>query len=168
MSNVVSQGFTLIELIVAISILAILSIVGLASFVTFSRSQVLNAATSDVFTMLQVARSRAASQVKPSPQCNDKVLEGYSVTLNIATGSYELDAECSGNTTVIQQEKTLPVTVIFDPSSKTSFFFHPVTAGVTIAENTTGYGSIILSASSVGIASTKTITVYTDGRITTN
>ena len=73
----VEKGFTLIELMVVFSILAVLSTIGVAAFVSFSRTQTLNAAASDIKSMLNLAKSRAYSQVKPSvTPCNTSQLDG--------------------------------------------------------------------------------------------
>lgn len=159
------KGFTLIELLVTISVLAILSTVGVAAFVNYSRTQILQSAASDLYILLQIARSRAASQVKPSPYCNNKVFEGYKVILNnVSAGSYEMDVQCSGYATTIQQ-KTLPTTLMFDtsnPQSTSSVFFYPITGGVS------GSGTITIKFSQPAITGSKTITIYSDGRITVN
>ena len=45
------NGFTLIEMVVAFSILAVLSTIGIAAFVNYSRSQAMQQATNDLSTV---------------------------------------------------------------------------------------------------------------------
>ena len=74
-----SRGFTLIELVVVFSIIAILSVVGIASFVSYSQEQSMNNAVLDLTTLLNTAKSQSISQVKPSG-CTS-ALSSYSVEL---------------------------------------------------------------------------------------
>lgn len=142
-------GFTLIELSVVISILSILTTLGIASFVNYSRSQALQTAVSDLTTSLNLAKSRALSQVKPE-QCSAQSLDGYKIVVSSNSGSYDLDAVCAGNTYKIQTtvfDKNISVSS--EGTTSTSFFF-PVISGPV-----TGFGSIVLT----GFGKSKTITV---------
>ncbi len=123
------KGFTLIELIIVIAVSAVLSVIGIAAFVTYSRAQVLTAATQDVATMLQVAKSRAQSQVKPDAgACATSTLDGYKVVIT-ATNIYKLVAVCGSNDSPItDQEKTLR-NATFSDSSVGRFFFFRVLSG---------------------------------------
>lgn len=131
------SGFTLIELLIVFSVISILSIVGVASFVSYSRSEALNSATMDVSSMLNVAKSRALSQVKPSegscatdpqnPQSSPP-LEGYKVSINSSEGTYKLDVICGGSTVLIE-EKKLPSEISFS-SSPTVVTFHIISGSV--------------------------------------
>lgn len=156
------KGFTMIELIVVFTVMAVLSTVGLASFVSYSRSQVLQQATNDFATLLNSAKTRAASQVKPTTQCSSStVLENYSVTINVSARTYSLNVTCSGNLTVLQTN-TLPQNVSFNsttaspPTTTTNIVFLVLTGGVN------GSGNVIISSYSL----TKTVTVDSIGGIT--
>ncbi len=160
----ISSGFTLIELIVAISVIAILSTAGIASFVTFSQRQALATATFDVVTMLNTAKSRALSQVKPSTPpgngCITNALNGYVVNIDILGGTtYTLLARCLGAPDTLVQTGKLPIGIAFGPSTTTFFFQvqtgHVVSTGTQIRIN--GYSS-----------QSKTITVTSDARIQVN
>jgi len=59
-----SKGFTLIELIVAFSIISIISVVGFASFVTYSRTQAIDNEANQLVSTLNLAKAKAQSQVK--------------------------------------------------------------------------------------------------------
>lgn len=148
-------GFTLIELAVVISILAILTTVGLAAFVSYSRTQTIASAASDLSTILNLAKSRSFSQVKPE-QCVNQSLDGYKVLIFLSSNSYEMDAVCSGNVYKIKSVN-LPQNVVFssDATTSTSFFFPVISGGVL------GSGSVVLS----GFGQTRTITVDLVGTV---
>lgn len=157
------RGFTLIELIVVFMVIAILSVIGVAAFVSYGRIQTLESASSALTSALLLAKSRALSQVKPS-ECTDKILSGYQVYLNIPSNSYELDAVCSRFTYRIPPPtRTLPKNISFDPIKTTStlFFFPVISSGVVISNGAQNTGTIVLT----GYGNTKTITVDSIGGI---
>lgn len=156
-----TPGFTMIELIVVFSVMGVLSTIGLASFVSYSRSQVLQQATNDFTTFINSAKTRAASQVKPSTQCTSlSILQSYSVTINIVARTYSLNVTCSGNSTVLQTT-TLPQNVSFNsataspPTTTTNIIFPVLTGGVN------GSGNVVISSYSL----IKTVTVSPVGGI---
>ncbi len=63
------KGFTLIELIVVFSIMAMLSVAAFASFVSFSNKQVVLDTVANMKTMLYTARSQSLSQSNKPTQC---------------------------------------------------------------------------------------------------
>ncbi len=150
-----SRGFTLLEIIIVFAVIATLSAIGIASFVSYSRIQSLETAKSTLSSTLSLARSRAISQAKPT-NCGSQILNGYKVVLNTAANTYELDAICSGFSYVIQTQK-LPVNITFDVirTTSTSFYF-PV-----IVNGTIGAGTIYLN----GYGNSKTIVVDSTGDI---
>ena len=95
------HGFTLLELLIVFSIMVILSAVGIASFVSYSRSQSVDTAMREFKTLLFSARSRAQSQLRDS-SCfsagftgSGYVLQGYRVIICCPSGS----TSCVGNNT---------------------------------------------------------------------
>ena len=159
--NLRHGGFTLIELIVVFSVIAIISTIGVAAFVGYSRTQTLNQAAIDLSTTLSTAKSRASSQIKPPAQCTSLMtLNGYSVTINIPAKTYSLNVVCSG-TTFVLTTTTLPTGISFNlasgtpPTTTTNVFFAILTSAVS------GTGNIVLS----GYSQTKTITVDSLGVI---
>lgn len=156
-----SRGFTLIELITAITIMAMLSTVGIASFVNYSRSQQVFTATQNVVTTLQLAKANASSQVKPS-SCASEPLTGYQVSIDANGNTYSLEAIC-GDEVDVASRKTQPLgqDVMFTPGGTQTVFFRTVTGDVVITQPDTTIGIEHSDVDSV----TKTITVETDGRI---
>ncbi len=122
------EGFTFIELMVVASITVILGIFGIAGFNNYNKVQVLQNTANELITTLNLARSRASSQVK---LCNSpiQVLEGYSIDISIVNKTYTLKSRCSGDVKEINQKK-LPNDVSFKNTSKTSFFFPIIAGGV--------------------------------------
>ena len=163
-SNVLvcEKGFTLIELIVVFTVMAILSTIGVVSFVSYSRTQVLNQAVSDLVQNLNMAKSLSASQLKtldkngsgPVGCLPEQSLNGYGIQINQAQKYYVLYMQCINSngqkasiTTDPTWQTTLPKNdVVFD-SSLTNVYF-PVLSGGII---TTGGNVIVLQSSYTGI-----------------
>ncbi len=155
-----NRGFTLIELIVVFSVMAVLSVVGIASFASYSRAQVLQQATNDFVNVLNTAKTRAASQIKPVQCLSTSVLQGYRVTLNITSRTYSINVICSGTVSSLSTT-TLPVNVSFNqatanpPTTTTSITYPVLTGGVN------GNGDIVLSS----FSKTKTVKISPVGGI---
>lgn len=134
-------GFTIIELIVVFSVLAILSTVSIAGFVGYNNSQKLRNSILEVRTMLQQARSESLAQVKPN---NCGTFQGYEVRICctksgtncptcLSSDDYELDAICSSAPSgVLIRSKSFPDTVSIDNTRTTwrTYHFIPITGGV--------------------------------------
>jgi prepilin-type N-terminal cleavage/methylation domain-containing protein len=165
------KGFTLIELLIVMAIAGILGTLSIASFSNYTKVQTLQTSANDVAAMLNLAKSRAQSQVKPSSCPTDNAipannfnLYGYRVVIT-ALNKYTLYATCSNtvinpvtDTTkdkiINQQDKQLPSGVTF--SVNASFFF-------TVLTGAASGGSVNIMET--GVAS-KTITVSPLGGIT--
>lgn len=153
------KGFTLLELIVAISIVAILSVIGIASFVDFSKKQTLSSAALDVETTLKGARSRAQSQVKPQA-CDDagSSLNGYRVTFT--NESYYVEVVCEPNSFPDGEEKDLPPNISITQGGNSSYLFRVLNGRV----EGVGASGTSLALSGFGLPD-KIITIHPDGRI---
>ena len=155
------KGFTLIELMVVISVSAILGVLGVAGFTNYNQSQVLQVSANEVVTMLNLAKSRAQSQIKPLSLCpgdNNNLID-YEVTIS-SLKNYTLYINCSvsGTKEIEQQEKTLPKSLSFD--SNPTFFFPVQTGGATA-------GTISIKADS-DPDDKKTIVIDASGKISVN
>lgn len=162
-------GFTIIELIIVITIMMVLSTFGIASFVTYSRSQDLVNAAQNVSTVLQVAKASASSQVKPS-SCVSGTLNAYEVTIDPVSPQvqqYSVEPVCGSIPDVASKKMyTLPQNVSF--SAAKVLTFHVITGDVTSSAtdgviNGQSYTDIVLTNSLND--SSKTIRVFADGRI---
>lgn len=121
-----SEGFTLIEMIVVFAIIAILATVSIAAFVNYNKSQILQIASSELTSTLNLAKSRAASQAKPVT-CDQQILNGYKVVLSTLSNSYELHVVCSDTFEYkIGNTSNLPKNVSFSPDPTSTYFLFPV------------------------------------------
>jgi len=133
-----SEGFTFIELIIVLSVTAIISVIGIVSFVSYNQTQSLNTAAEDIVSMFNLAKSRAASGVKPSTApCSVETLNGYQISISIVNKTYRLDAVCSSGTSLILTS-TLPNTdqISFSNPTDMTFFYAVLTGGFTKSNDT--------------------------------
>ena len=143
------KGFTLIELMIAVSITAILGALSIAGFANYNQTQVLQTSANEVTTMLNLAKSRSQSQIKSSELCpSNNTLDGYAVRI-VPDASYTLYLRCSGlDVKIKEQDRSLPSGLRF--TSGISFFFPVHTSGAQTP------GQIVIANSS---GKTKTIVV---------
>lgn len=177
-----SRGFTLIEIIVVVTIMMILSTTGIASFVTYTRTQDLTNGTQNFVTVLQVAKASAASQVKPnSDNCSSsRPLDGYAVTINPGNGytagsnTYSVAPVCRGVVDSVEtREYALPVNLRFALVAPLTITFHIINGKVTFSSGETAYADVVIQNGQMNddINPTppqnglKVIRVYEDGRI---
>jgi len=86
-------GFTLVELLVAISLVGILSGIGITSFINFRQNQIVNQAASQIVQDLRLTQSMALNGQKPTG-CSQ--LQGYFFKLDLSGRTYKIYAECTG------------------------------------------------------------------------
>jgi prepilin-type N-terminal cleavage/methylation domain-containing protein len=168
------KGFTLIELIVVFTVMAILATIGTVSLVSYSRTQTLNQATSDLVQTLNTAKSLSASQLKTLNkngntylQCQNQSLSGYGVYVSANQASrdyhYSIYIACITNTGIMSKypdpttsnplQVKLPTDVVINPAtSKVDIFFPVLSGGITA----TNGNSVVLKSVYSGISS-KTI-----------
>lgn len=147
-----TAGFTIVEIVVVFAITAILSTIGIASFVTYNQTQILLTAESDLRSTLNLAKSRALSQAKPA-QCATQVLSGYRVNLSLGSRNYTLEAVCSGASYSLQTTTLHPDLMFGAGTNPTSYFFPVIVSGVS------GSGMIIIT----GYGQSRTITIDSIG-----
>lgn len=152
-----NRGFTLLELIIVFTVIAILSTIGIASFVDYSRAQSLQSAASNLASTLNSAKSRANSQVKPS-QCSGS-LNGYQIDI-LSITTYSFSVICPEAHLI--ETKTLPdngnikFNLNVGQTTTLSIFFPIITGSVR------GAGNIVLTGYD---NQTKTVTVDNAGNV---
>ena len=160
------NGFTFIELIIVLSVLSILSVVGIAAFSSYASKQNLNIAAADLAATLNLAKSRAYSQVKPTiGGCDsNNLLDGYEVRICgssscISTGkTYEVNVKCGGSFRSPSISSVTAPNLTFTPP--TSFFFPVLKGGVA------GGGQTVTITNAQN--NTKSVTVDESGNIKIN
>lgn len=154
-------GFTIVEIIVVFSVIAILSSIGVAASVNYSRAQSLESAYQNLLTTLNQAKSYSVSQYKPD-ECKDKVLEKYIVELDVDNSVYTFSVNCESQYEI--SSASLPKDVSFSGTETTSRFFEfPIlTGGIHADSLASSPWEIRLLGSD---SRYKIITIYQDGRI---
>lgn len=149
------RGFTLIELIVAVTLILLLSGLLIAGYTGFHDTQLVRQAASTVISNLQSVRTQATSGVKPVG-CD--TLVGYTVSFPTAS-TYTASALClvggSEETAGAVTSYALPPSVLFSPVPS-PITFYALDRGassdqtITIVGNTT---TVRVSVFSSGVVS---------------
>lgn len=90
------HGVTLIEMVIVISIIGILTAIGMLSFTDFSRRTNINKQTRIIYTELSKARAHALN-------------EGRSKTVKLRAGSFEVYSSASDDENGAQPQQTIPL-----------------------------------------------------------
>lgn len=147
------KGFTLLELLIVFSIIAMISTIGIASFVSYSRQQTLNTTIFNIKNFLYTARSNALNGEKKDCPIS-QALVGYAVLfccsgsscpICLGTNNYEMDLLCTpdGGVTVdpfLEESKKYPIGLTLSSFTKAQYIFYPLSGGVNNA------GSLTFSA----------------------
>ncbi len=106
------NGFTLIELMIVIGLIAVVTIGGVAGYRTFNLRQIVITSGKQMLVDLRQAQSKASSNVKSVEACKDQPMSGYRVAGS--SGTYTI-TENYGGTCTPQVTKTvnLPSGVTF-------------------------------------------------------
>ena len=111
-------GYTLIEILVVITIGVILGTVGMVKYRDASRRQAVDAAAEKLVSALRKAQVNAASGVKNS--CGSSPLEGWQVKVN--ANNYVIQVKCVDSTYDNRTENIEGASVTSFPSSNPILF----------------------------------------------
>ena len=147
-----NSGFTLIELLVVFSLIAVLSGIGLVSFVTYSRSQQLNQTANNIKLLINQARSNALSGVKTNQDingstvtCGAESLGGYTINV-LGNSQVELNQLCANTNASRIKLVILPSNISFSVSTTcTQIHFSALSStanGVPCEIVVSGFGQI--------------------------
>ena len=90
------DGFTLIEILVTISLGLIVTVSGMAYYSNFNRRQMVEQSAKKIVSDLRLAQNLALTQEKPDQEsCACDFLNGYSVNFNFPEKSYQIAVDCN-------------------------------------------------------------------------
>jgi len=146
-------GFSLIELLVVVTITGILFGVGVAKYTDFNRSQILEQAAQELKNNLRLAQTKAASGEKPVG-CTGG-LDGYQVSFSLPR-TYQIQAKCGGSLVGTPNIFNLPSVLEFSSLPSPILF-------KVLAQGTDLNNDLTISLSAFG--KTKTVSVTKQGKI---
>ena len=154
------NGYTLIEILVTLTIVALLFGFGYASFRDFSRRQALSNAVSAVQGDLRIAQGDAATGQKPADHSCDfpKTLDGYNFRIvTTSPARYVIEAVCGVIKTTVKDVTLDSSLTLSNPG--------PLRFKVIDQGTTAGGSDWVLTITQAGTSNTATITVSTGGNI---
>lgn len=130
-----SKGYTLVELLIGITIISIVFGVGLAGYREFSRRQALTGVSKQLKADLRLAQQLALTGQKPNDvSCN--TLDGY-IFSRVDASTYRISADCAGIATpYVYKEVNLGSDITLS-STNTSFMFKVLGQGTDLAASNT-------------------------------
>lgn len=117
------RGYTLIELLIGLSVIGLIFSFGFVSFREFSRRQSLTSAKRNLTGELRLAQELALSGEKPdNPFCTSpRILHGYRVRV-VTNGNYVVEASCAGGNVQVKSIDLAPDIAISIPSTNPILF----------------------------------------------
>ena len=154
-----NAAYTLIEILVALTIVGLIFGIGYVNFRDFSRRQALAGTARSIMGDLRLAQEQALAGKKPvSAFCDSpNQLNGYNFRV-INASSYRLAANCSGGN-VETKLVTLPADITISSPSPNPITFKILGQGTNLSADAT------ITLTQTGTSNTRSITVTTGGEI---
>lgn len=155
------KGYTLIEILVSITIIGLIFGFGFVSFREFSRRQALSGTAKNLMGQMRLIQEEAISGKKPDdPVCNaPERLDGYSFRV-VDSANYVFAAVCSGGV-VVTKSITLPADISIATPSVNPILFKSLGKGTNIPAST----SVTLELSQSGTGYETSIVISFSGDI---
>lgn len=135
------KGYTFIELLVVFSIIAIISGASIAAFVNFGNTQAVDTTAEEIASVVTSARQQAVSQIKPSQCTATQSLSRYSVVIDKAASTYNVEANCGGqNVQVTTRRLPSQMTFTQDTPSRVEFILPNASVSQPASIKVTGFG----------------------------
>jgi len=150
------NGYTLIEILVALTIIGLLFSFGYVSFRDFSRRQTISGVAKNIQGDLRLAQGNAITGQKPVG-CNT-TLDTFGFRV-LTTASYAIEANC-GATTVSVKSVSLPAGVSISTPTPNPLLFKILGQGTNL-----GATDWALILTQTGTGNTVTVTVTSGGEI---
>jgi len=158
------KGYTLIEILVALTIIGLLFNFGYVSFRDFSRRQAVAGAAKTIQGDLRLAQENAISGQKPPDNASCKsplnTLDSYSFTV-YPPSEYRIEANCTGSAIAIPiKDVFLPFGITLSTPSPNPLKFKILGQGTNV-----GASNWILTLTQAGTGNPATVTVTSGGEI---
>ncbi len=152
------RGFTMIELLIIVSVVGLLSSMGAGLYRDYGETKRVSTAGEDVASLLNVAKTRAMSQIKPAV-CGGAELDGYRVVTcsggcSGGVYTYQLEAFCGGSGYRVGNIYKLPTNVSFGSTLQQSVLFRTLTGAAQATSDITvssGSKTMTISTSKAGL-----------------
>lgn len=119
-----SRGYTLVEILVVVSIIGLLFSIGFAGYRDFGRRQELQGVVKQIQGDLRKTQQMALSGVKPDDsRCNNpETLNGYYFRAISSGLAYTIEAYCTGGSVIFGETVNLPTGITISISSNPVLF----------------------------------------------
>jgi prepilin-type N-terminal cleavage/methylation domain-containing protein len=161
-----TTGYTLIEILVALTVIGLLFSLGYANYRAFSQRQALLGAVKQLQGDLRLAQQMALSGQKPiDPNCASPAnsLNGYNFTV-LSGDNYEIRASCTGGAVALAgKDVTISsgITIASPFPSPNPILFRVLGNGTNIPEG----GNSVITLTQAGTNNTTTVTITSGGEI---
>lgn len=158
-----SSGYSLIEVIIVITIIVLFTGMGIAGYTRFNDQRIVDAESKKILNLLETARSKAMTKDIDSQDVSACDFEGYRVIINTTAmaRTYSLLIKCNGTTSLARTiSMSESLTVSTTPQNPLSIDFAVATGSVPNCET-----DCMISINNTNIGRCKLITVKGSGVI---
>lgn len=152
-----AKGYTLIEILIALSITALIFGLGYLGYRDFARRQLVNSAAQTLVGDLRLAQEQANAGKKVE---GCVVLDGYKFFINAPAKEYQISASCSDQDYLIKTVSISSQITVTAPTTN-PIIFRPIGLGTNIPMNT----SVTIVLAQPGINYSVPVTIGSGGDI---